>query len=85
MADEEAKDGTVVEFDGEAECGKEGRVENWSNQKTIRPERRKIHMGADRPGLTRPKYKFGENRSDDPDPKGRRLGQYQSVEPDSAK
>ena len=36
MANEEAKDGAMVEFDGEAACGKEGRVENWSNRKTIR-------------------------------------------------
>ena len=59
MADEEAKDKAAVELDGEAACGKEGRVENRSNRKTIRrgfqPKRRKIHMGADRPGPTRPK------------------------------
>ena len=59
MADEEAKDGATVEFDGEAECRKEGRVENQSNRKTIRPifqpKRRKIHIGADRPGPTQMK------------------------------
>ena len=59
MADVEAKDEAAVEFDGEVACGKEGRVENRLNRKTIRPgfrpERRKIHMGADRPGPTRPK------------------------------
>ena len=57
VADEEAKDRAVVELDGEAACGKEGRVENRSNRKTIRPrfrpEQRKIHMGTDRPGPTR--------------------------------
>ena len=54
---------------GETECvgGKavdEGRVENRSNRKAIRPvfrpERRKIHMGADRPGPTRPKHDSAE-------------------------
>ena len=28
VADEEAKNGDAVEFDGEVECGKEGRIEN---------------------------------------------------------
>ena len=37
MADEEAKDGVAVQFDREAECCKERRVENQSNRKTIRP------------------------------------------------
>ena len=59
VADEEAKDKAAVELDGEAACGKEGRVENRSNRKTIRPgfrpKRRKIHMGADLPRLTRSK------------------------------
>ena len=59
VADEEAKDGAAVEFDGEAACGKEGRVENRSNRKMIRsvfrPEQRKIHMGTGRPGPTRTK------------------------------
>ena len=64
MAEEEVKDGAAVEFDGEAAFDKEGRVENRSNWKTIRPvfrpERRKIHMGADRPGPTRPKHDSAE-------------------------
>ena len=51
VAEEEAKDGVAVEFDGEAACGKEGRVDNQSNRKMIwsgfRPERRNIHMGTD--------------------------------------
>ena len=59
MADEDAKDGAAVELDGEAAYGKEGRVKNRSNWKKIQPgflpERRKIHMGADRPGTTWPK------------------------------
>ena len=55
VANEEAKDEAAVELDGEAACGKKGRVENQSNQKTIRlgfrPKRWKIHIdrstGAD--------------------------------------
>ena len=59
MWPEEAKDEATVELDGEAACGKEGRLENRENQKTIqsgfRPKRRKIHMGADRPWPIWPK------------------------------
>ena len=36
VADEEAKDGAAVEFDGELGCGNEGRVENRSTRKMIR-------------------------------------------------
>ena len=36
VANEEAKDGGAVEIDGEVACGKEGRVENRSNRKTIK-------------------------------------------------
>ena len=35
VPDEEVKDGAVIEFDGEATCGKEGRVDNRSNRKMI--------------------------------------------------
>ena len=35
VVDEEAKDRSAVKFDGEATCGKKGRVQNRSNQKTI--------------------------------------------------
>ena len=36
VADEDAKDGAAVEFDGELGCGNEGRVENRSTRKMIR-------------------------------------------------
>ena len=37
VADEEAKDGVVVEFDGEAKSGEETRAENRSKRKMIQP------------------------------------------------
>ena len=47
----------MVELDGKAACGKEGRVKNRLNRKAIRPV---FHMGADRPGPTRLKIDSAE-------------------------
>ena len=56
VADEEAKDGAAIEFDGEAECGEETRAENRSSWKMIRPifrpKRKKNPMRVDRLGPT---------------------------------
>ena len=66
MADEEAKDGAAVEFDGEAKYRGETRAKNRSNRKMTRPiyrpERRKDPTRADRPSATRPNANTKEDR-----------------------
>ena len=58
VANEEAKDGAAVEFDGEAKYRGETRAKNRSNRKMTRPiyrpERRKDPTRADRPSPTWP-------------------------------